>query len=117
MTQCTCDSGYQLLNGKCVTVCPNNALRNSDTGLCQCKIGYLFSASKICESVCPTNSYYSTIQSVCFCNTNYEMISGKCVICSSNQVYDATSRKCMQSITTKPVIGVTNSVTIICGSN
>ncbi|CAI5489143.1 unnamed protein product [Closterium sp. Naga37s-1] len=94
---CTCNTGYQMVNGQCVVpnpctgyTCPANSACSNVNGVatCTCNAGYQMVNGQCvvpnpCTGyTCPANSACSNVNGVatCTCNTGYQMVNGQCVV-------------------------------------
>ncbi|CAI5473705.1 unnamed protein product [Closterium sp. Yama58-4] len=94
---CTCNAGFNMVNGQCVApdpcagyTCPTNAACSNVNGVatCTCNTGYQMVNGQCvvpdpCAGyTCPANSACSNVNGVatCTCNTGYQMVNGQCVV-------------------------------------
>ncbi|GJP43637.1 hypothetical protein CLOM_g3077 [Closterium sp. NIES-68] len=94
---CSCNSGYQMVNGQCVVpnpctgyTCPANSACSNVNGVatCTCNSGYQMVNGQCvvpdpCTGyTCPANSACSNVNGVatCTCSAGYQMVNGQCVV-------------------------------------
>ncbi len=96
LLNCTCISGYTLINALCVInpACGAYQIQSTDSygkSLCICITGYILDASTnqcvIANQIqCPTNSVFSQDKLKCVCSRSNEyLINNICQTCGSNQ--------------------------------
>jgi hypothetical protein len=97
---CRCNTGYESVNGVCVTVCPTGSTRNNN--------GECVSTTPPEPPPCPTNSIRNS-NGICVCATGYRNLqpvpnaAPVCVVipCPAGQVKDSEG-KCIPEPTTPP---------------
>ena len=94
LTACICIEGYEKVQNVCVPKCPPHSSRNQ-LGICTCEAGHFMNSQQICESICPNLSHFEPKSNSCVCKENYQMVSGECLPCGSDQSYDPTTKKCL----------------------
>ena len=80
---CTCDQGYEKLDGVCI-ICPPGTEGNNNGG-CQTCLANFYSTSGLDGCIaCPvdsTSTSGSTSADACICNQGYEKLNDTCSIC------------------------------------
>ncbi len=68
---------WDILQSKCIYVCPSNSVYNTTLTNCNCNVGYGL-MNGVCV-VCPSNYYFlNGYCFVCPINSNYNNLIGRC---------------------------------------